>query len=502
MNNIYIKITMCLVLVVGMFSSCNDLLEQEPINTVSQKLFWRNSNDVQLAVSSIYSIGRSALEGLNKGDVPSSARHNEWGDYFVYGDMRSGDWITPNGDSDWQNLIENNLRAFPALRDLQNWRLFFRVIEQCNLVIDRVPGIQYDITEEQKTQAIAEAYFWRGFIYLYMVRIWGDVPLNLVPENVDPLPREDKNTVLDQAIEDLEFAEANLPKEYLIDGVPDRCETKSRATKGAANAVLAHCYMWKGEYENAVAAVDKIQKSNVYTLLPATSYREIFDDGCSDEGIFEIFYSFETGETQDYYGSALTWFFIRPFTPRGELSAAIPKSTIQEMYPYANDARVAAFFMSIGGPPNFEVLPDPLANEEDEIMFAKYQKRKDQQYLYDNNIMLFRYAGLLLLRAEASARLGNSADALTHLNMVRQRAGIADFSIAVEEALIEEIMAERRRELVGESHRFYDLLRTGTLHKFTQFITKEDEERGAGFWPVNDEAFVNNPKMRQNQYWQ
>ncbi len=492
-----------MLLTLGATTACHDILEQEPINTVSQKLFWRNNNDAQLAVTSIYSILRNSLSGLNRSDVPTSARGSAWGDYMIYGDSRSGDWVNPaDNDNDWKNIIANNLRAFPTLRDLHNWRLFYRVIEQCNLVLENVPNIPQNITDEQRQQALGHAYFVRGFVYLYMVRIWGDVPLNLRSENIEPLGRTDKNIVLQQAVEDLKMAESLLPDQYLVDGVQDRCRTKTRGTKGAANAVLAHTYMWLGEYENAVKAIDKVQQSGIYRLLPTEDFRELFDEGCSDEGIFEIFYSFETGETASYYGLSVTWFFVRPFTSREEGSFGIPKSKILEMYPDLSDKRIAEFFMSIGPEPQYEINPDPLANDENEIMFAKYRKAPNFTYLFDNNIMLFRYGGILLLRAEASARLGDTADALKHLNMVRQRAGIDDYTNTNQDALIAEILQERRRELTGESHRFYDLARNGILHKFTGFVSEEDEKNGAAFWPVADEAFLSNPEMTQNSFWE
>ncbi|MDN5213671.1 RagB/SusD family nutrient uptake outer membrane protein [Fulvivirgaceae bacterium BMA12] len=503
MKNIRLSILVSLTLTLLMVASCDDILEQEPINTISQKQFWRNNNDAQLAVTSIYSILRNSISGLNRTDVPSSARGSAWGDYMIYGDARSGDWVNPaDNDSDWKNIIANNLRAFPTLRDLHNWRLFYRVIEQCNLVIENVPGIQFDITEEQKKLALAHAFFVRGFVYFYMVRIWGDVPLNLEAENIEPLPRTDQTIVLRQAVEDLTKAETDLPEEYFLDGVQDKCLTKTRGTKGSANAVLAHTYMWLGEYANAVAVIDKIQKSNVYRLLPTEEFRALFDDGCSDEGIFELFYSFEAGESLGYYGSSVNWFFVRPFTNRENGSFGIPKTKILETFTYPNDKRLAEFFLSIGPPPLYEFNTDPLANDENKIMFAKYRKAPNFTAEYDNNVMLFRYGGILLLRAEASAQLGDVGDALTHLNMVRQRAGIIDYTSTDPQQILAEVLQERRRELTGESHRFYDLMRNNLVHEFTGFISEDDIKKGGALWPVADEAFLNNPGMTQNIFWE
>ena len=98
--------------------------------------------------------------------------------------------------------------------------------------------------------------------------------------------------------------------------------------------------------------------------------------------------------------------------------------------------------------------------------------------------------------------MGNTDKALVNLNIIKQRAGIRDYVFTDDESFIEEILEERRRELIGEQHRVYDLVRIGRLHEFNSFITVEDENIGAAFYPVDPEAFVNNPNMTQTLYWQ
>ena len=58
------------------------------------------------------------------------------------------------------------------------------------------------------------------------------------------------------------------------------------------------------------------------------------------------------------------------------------------------------------------------------------------------------------------------------------------------------------RELAFEGERFYDLMRLGWIHKFNTFVSQADEENGGGFWPIHDEAFLQNPEMTQNSFWE
>lgn len=481
-----------------------DLLEQEPRHTVSYKLFWKTNRDVEAAVNGMYALVKSSVNGLTRQDVPNSRRWGSWGDYIIYGEVRSGDWITPNNDSDWKNIMKNNLRAFPALQDLQNWRLFFRTIEQANQIITHVPTMTENITEKEKQKAVSQALFVRAFIHFYMTRIWGDVPMNLKIENVEPLGRIAKETIWEQCLIDLEEAVVNLPVQYYKNGesgAVDNIKTRCHITKGAAWALMAHIYMWQKEYQKAVDAINQLEETGLYRLLDASKYREIFDKGQSDEGIFEIFYSFDYGEYETYYGSALTWYFIRPFTNRSTLSFAMPKSKIMEIFHYENDARVSEFFMSIDEA-TYTPLPGPLDGEEDGIMFAKFRKEPNFEYKFDNNVIIWRYSEILLLKAEAEANLGNSTAALNYLNQIRKRAGIETFHNTDKELLIAEIMQERRRELCGEYQRFYDLLRLGWIHKYNTFVSQADEENGGGYWPIHDEAFLQNPEMTQNSFWE
>lgn len=494
-----------LVFVTTMFYGCYDnLLDQKPISTVTSQLFWSNYKDADAAVNGMYSLLRKSLEGMSRSDVSTATRGSAWGDYVVYGDLRSGDWITPNEDNDWKNLMQNNLRSFPALRDLQNWRFFYRVIEQCNQIITYVPTISSNrISQEQINQAVAQATAVRAFIYLYITRIWGDVPLNTTVENVTPLPRTSKEKIWEFAVSDLIKAIPDLPVEYTTNGLKDRVKTRTRFTKGAAYATLAHLYMWMKEYQKAFDAVTEIQNLGIYRILDASQYRTIFDKGQSDEGILEMYYNIAQGESVGYYGMAQTWFFIRPFTPRVQISISMAKAKIAQLYD-PNDKRLKEFFMGIDltNPDNPVIAENPLSLDDGKIIIAKYRKEPNLEYKFDNNVIIFRYAELLLLKAEAAANLNKAPEAIQLLNIIRNRAGLEDFKGSLEQQqLIDEILQERRRELVAEFQRFYDLMRNGKLHEFTPFISAADEANGAAYWPVNDEAFRNNPNMEQNKFW-
>lgn len=496
-----------LVILTMLNTSCEDWLDEKPINTVTEEQAWQNGTDAEGAVAAAFAIFRRALAGLTKDDTPSTTRNGAWGDYYFWGDARSGDWITPNNDGDWGACFENRLIERTQLEPMTNWRLYYRVIEQCNLVLEIVPGITKNLTDAKKKELLAEARFLRAMSHFYAARIWGDVPINLTARNVEPIGRSPLNEVLQMVIDEVNLAIPDLP--WMYSGT--RKQSISRGTKGAALALKAHAHMWLKQYQEASNVIQQIIDSGNYRIVPIELFREMFDQGGSEEMVFEMFYDADLGEFSDYYGHILTYYLTNPYTSRSNLSLAVPKSKILEIYPnYAengSDKRVPEFFQSIDFSVSSSeirpVLPDPLQNGEREIMFAKFRKEKDISYNYmEGPVPIFRYAGLLLLKAEADARLNKLEDAMYNLNIIRERAGIPDYTRAEQLELIDVVLEERRRELIGEYHRCYDLVRLGRLHEFNESITIEDEEQGGGFYPVAAEAFVNNPNMNQTYYWQ
>lgn len=500
-------IIVCVLLFSMLGESCKKWLDETPINTVTEDQAWKTGSDAEGAVAAGFAIFRRALSGLTKDDTPATTRNGSWGDYFFWGDARSGDWITPNNDGDWEACFTNHLIERTELEPMTNWRLFYRAIEQCNLVLEKIPNITDGLTEARKKELLAETHFLRALAHFYAARVWGDIPVNMEARNVRPLGKEPLNSVMQMVVEEATLAIPELPWKYK--GTIK--ESMSRGTKGAALALKAHALMWLKDYQGASDAMKEIINSNTFSLVPMDQLRNLFDAGESEEAILQMYYDIKKGEFADYYGHIMTYYLTNPYTDRSNLSLAVARSKILEIYPdYArdkSDKRVPAFFESIDfsvSPSEIRpVLADPLANGERAIMFAKFRKVKDRSYRQmEAPVPVFRYAEILLLKAEADARLGNVGEALANLNAVRTRAGIPLYTRDGAPEVIEEVLEERRRELIGEFHRVYDLVRLGRLHEFNTSVTIQGEKDGAGFYPVSDEAFANNPNMQQTYYWQ
>src|SRR5439155_698779 len=153
-----------------------------------------------------------------------------------------------------------------------NWGTSYAMITRANLVLASGPGIDAP-NAQMKAYNLAEAKFMRGYAYLWLVKVYDDVPLLLSPaDQANPRPTRTPVEQVDQAIiKDLTEAEAALPTTWpSSDGYGN--PTQGRVTKGAAQMALADLYQWrssfmlKNEWQLASDWADSVIRSGVWGL--------------------------------------------------------------------------------------------------------------------------------------------------------------------------------------------------------------------------------------------
>ena len=113
----------------------------------------------------------------------------------------------------------------------------------------------------------------------------------------------------------------------------------------------------------------------------------------------------------------------------------------------------------------------------------------------DNDFVVYRLADAYLMRAEASLRLGNTANAITDANVVRARAGMPAYTAAT--LTLPEMLAERGRELAWEYHRRQDLIRFGAFGNAKRFKTADADNHWT-LYPIPRDQISLNPLLKQN----
>ncbi|TWF41235.1 SusD-like starch-binding protein associating with outer membrane [Chitinophaga polysaccharea] len=494
--------------------SCRKLLNQDPINSPYSNVFWQNQRDAEQGAAGGYALLRRAL--TTNTDWDQSMSHFAYGslpafefaDYTTY-DVRA---LVKGGDG-----FSNADFLGSYLDKYHDWSPYYKIITQANIMLHNIPNIPDNQFTDNPTRTrnrfLGEAYFLRAFSYFYMARIWGDVPAvfqyDADPAHSTNIPRTSEKTILDSCVSDLKNAIRLLPWEY-----KSGTERAVRANRGAAFGLLAHVYMWKNflnkgqvisDVTNAIAAVDSVENSGMYQLEPYANYPKVFH-GKSNEGIFEINMQAANGEQQiqtGFYYSLMKAPFIYNKSSKVDV---VNLDLIYSLYDVpSSDVRTNYFFSGLTDNSNaYDVILCKFAGPNRENI--SYKNPGDNSGAsVDANIMLLRYADLLLLRAEAYADQGNEGAALQDINTVRARAQATPRTADDIDNIKWEVLRERSRELYGEGQRWYDLVRTG-------FLTNQDLNGGGIFpqsrfdadgwkWPVGRVLFLNNNVITQNSFW-
>jgi starch-binding outer membrane protein, SusD/RagB family len=233
--------------------SCSDWLELIPPGGLIREEFWKTKSDVDAVLMAAYSSFSQMDRAL-----------------FLYGELR-GDMLTGGGNQPWQEqlIMENNI--YPD-NDQTNWQNFYKVINYCNEVIVNAPLVQEvdnTFTDYQMQGLVSEAYFLRSLAYFYLVRIYKEVPLILVPTETDDaefyVTKVDEETILNQIVTDLEANRAFAPSESF----KTLSENKGRASKAAFDALLADIALWRFDYNTVIKYVSQIESTRKFVLMPS-----------------------------------------------------------------------------------------------------------------------------------------------------------------------------------------------------------------------------------------
>lgn len=503
--------------------SCNKQLDINSPRQQNEEGQWTRYEDARSGLMGMYGLFRAAVADNNA--------------HWLWGELRNGDFLSVTRP-DLKAVIEGRLNAsYPVIQSITNWRRFYAVINACNLFIERVEGCLQDkrYTEAYLKLDIAQARALRAFAYFYMVRIWGDVPLLIQSKegNFEALARTPQAEVLSFAEQELIAAAPRLP--FLYSG-PDPEQTfpanyygndlqswrNALITRLAAYALLSHIAAWKGNYIDVAVyteyIVNNFQKSNL-SMLSIDGL--VGPSGGSGGSVFDA--------TRDNFNQLIGFPFIQNLgetTITGHIEQLtlanttnfpmskqlpdmyVPKDTIGRLFPTenGNDARFGVD--SRYTPP---LLYDAyFENYNAEIpVFKKIRvinggtggtNGPGSFAVYNSSIVFTRLEEIRLLRAEALAVLGQKEAAGEELNKVKSNRGINPYLSSSPKDVLTEIFEERRRELLGEGWRWYDLVRYNRLKRnnpaFNALL-----DNGGIYWPIAQEVLNRNPKLEQNSYW-
>jgi hypothetical protein len=437
---------LCLIILA---SGCgDDFLDRKPLGKLTSANFFETENHAVLATNALYEQMRS------------------W-EVHVFSYIGLTDIISDDSD---KGSIANDAAFLGEVDDftynasnvapLTVWQGYYRGIYRANNAIENIPGI--DMNVALRDRLVGEGKVIRAYLYLNLVRWFGDIPLITSPLEPSEYIQSRKPVaeIYAQIEQDLKDGIAVLPEKSKYPSAD-----LGRVTKGTARGLLARAYLSKGDFVNAEKYALEVINSGEYALY--SNYAKIFQlvGEHSSESVFEIgsttggINSSQYNQVQGVRGTPnLGWGFNRP---SDKLVASYEPG----------DPRRDATILYPG-----EILPDGSAIVEDnpDIVNERYNQKawvppapSGDNFEGQGNIRIVRYADILLMAAEALNENGNPSQALVYLNMVRARARgnsttvLPDVTTTNKDALRQRIWSERRSELAMEQIRWFDLLRQG-----------------------------------------
>ena len=531
--------------------SCSkDLLNEEPKDFFSPENAFSDANTFQLAVNAIYRDARAFIYN----DV------NSYG-YGTREYLRIGTDVATVGQKHRPFLLVD-FSYFNSTHDASEYfwdKAYETLIPRSNTVIDRAENAEgVWASDSEKNNIVAQAKFFRAYTYFTLVNLYGDVPL--IDYEISSIQfdfeRTSKEKVLNFIKEDLEFAVANLPQN------PDQIQ-EGMLTSAAAGTLLSTVYLQLNQADNAITVASKIIDSGYYHLMtkrfggdPTHSghYPEgggdVFSDlfwennanrsGGNMESIWVLQTANKVSGGETGYSLSRTWgpYYANLLAPNGKKGMVLADSLRGRPVGYV---RTNNYF-------NYEIWAgdnwDDMRNSPWNIKRKWYYNNKSNseyygklidvtaqgfvdtiQYMFpmvwkgdgiiesinnsstpDFKFIVYRFAEVYLLRAEAYLMKGDKTNAAADINVVRSRAKAKP--VAAADVTIDYILDERARELIVEEPRRITLNRLGLWYERTlkysmdepafYYLIKQTIQPYHAFFPIPQTAIDITPTLTQN----
>lgn len=449
MNYLYKILVYPPLSIVVFLSSCNKTLDITPVSSISSISFFKTESDVRGANFGMY------IKLRNETSFNS----------FALGELR-GETVTMGlaGTGGYERYYQNTIDA-NVTTPLITWTGYYSVINAANLIIKYAPTATFS-TEASRNDYLAQAYTMRAYIYFLMTRTWGDLPLRTEPlEEYNfqavQIARSPKAEIFSLIKSDINQALQLFPANTFQAG-------RNVWSKPSANALKADIYLWTAkrmnggvaDFTTALEACNAVQTA----YLPTTE---------------------TAGRTAvGQLGGNNIW---------------SPSALVRNQFTMDDQRRNATFteVYNVNATTGARTLFGAVINKGDGTVIGGTR-------FYADDIILYRYADVLLLKAEAKNGLGQ--DPSPEINLVRQRAYGTAFSAHTfingsKDANDAAILQERLFELAYEGKRWWDLVRFGKAFDLVPSLQNRRQEHLL-LHPVNAITLSLEPKVMQNPGYQ
>jgi len=460
MKNIYF-----LLLLIFVATSCkDDFVDVVPPYSINSETFFEAEEDYHAALIGAYDLLQATYVNVIMGEIAS--------------DNVNAGGESPTDVIGWQQIdrmIHTPINS--NIRDL--WNFNFAGVQRAGFIIENKDKTDF----EGKDQIIAEARFLRAYFNFELLKWFGPIPIK--PEGQFELG--DELRIPRSPVEEVyQYIENEL-----LSAIEDLAVTSvqlGRVNQMAARALLGKVYLYWEKFAESAEQLNEVINSGLYHLYGTQGnerYEDLFEFIAENgpESVFEVQYTGVQGAGFDCLqcseGNVMVGFsgirgYVGPVFESG-FGFCLPRESTFNAFSEGDRRRdvsildIEAWVAETGA--NYTI-----GNQDPVTGHTGYYNRKyiprinnnqpDVNLTQPNNYRAIRFADVLLMAAEALNR-GNINDELarTYVNQVRNRAGLNEVEVSGA-ALLEVIYKERRLELVGEGHRFFDLVRTGRAEQY------------------------------------
>jgi hypothetical protein len=458
------------LLLLTLLISCRKFVEiKSPPNAITRSNVFQDNSTAVSALTSIYSKMLESSGNLSSGSQSISLitglSADELFNYSIIGDQSQ---FYNNGLLATNNTVQSV------------WSELYRYIYTSNSIIEDLM-ISNGVSNSVKQQLIGEAKFIRAFCHFYLVNLFGDIPLVTTTDYRvnSAMPRTPQSKVYQQIIKDLEDAKFQLSDNYIL-GINVTSSERVRPNKWVACALLSRVYLYLGDWVNAeIQATAILNNSSLYSL--AIDLNDVFLKN-SKETIWQMI----------------------PIVPGFNTFEGM------NLILYNNPSTGSANNVSIRG----ELLNAFEINDKRRINWIKDTSFVSQLYSYPfkykvkggasglpitEYLCVFRLSEQYLIRAEARAQQNNITGSKDDLNIIRNRAGLANSSVNDKNALLMAIEHERQVELFAEwGHRWFDLRRIGKIDALFSTLKVGNWQPTDILFPIPQFEILNGVNLVQN----
>ncbi len=536
MKKIFSIAALCCLMLLG---SCDKSIDEQPISEGTLKDFFKNKIDADAAIAGMYGEFQQTMigEGQHQNRIT-------W-----WGESRSDNWERRLAYStNATDEIESN--GLTEINSFSDWSFLYSTIGRANLLIKKLPEIKNfsppgtigSLPATLEASYTAQAHAMRALCYFWIARIWGGAPIRLEPylsisEQAEQA-RDSQAKVLDQCILDLQkaydlTAKNTTPNVFFLG-------------EGAISAIMADIYMWRKDYPNAIVWFKRLFASRAPTakvynasgagvtgsggsaadLQPGTTWNTQFvTPAASVESIFSIHWEFVANGCACMSGVSRTTNenLIRMATPlwtswptvsTAQYGAVTATTDLRVRQTYNitsatnQPIRDRSFWKFYSG-----TYTPPTATAGYNFVTSVYASNLPATIETNVYIPLYRLGGMYLLYAEALNKIGDRANAVKYLNLIKARAGVPTVLATsfTESTLEAAILQERQYELIGEGVRWFDLVRTDRVKEVMdpvmnlRQIAAGNPPTGWGsdtrryYWPLSTRVLYSNNLLVQNQ---